>query len=157
MFSHVVIFWTDPANPKAADELLAGMDKYLRPIPGVLHFHAGREPSCRRRSNLPGRPQHNFPRQENPRRLPNAPVTRRIRQHCFQKNLPKSRSVRFSVTVDLAVPMQYGFNARTQSRKARKPKCLAEKHSPFNCLDCRPQNPLCAFASWRLCVEILVL
>ena len=39
MFSHVVIFWTDPANPKAADELLAGMEKYLRPIPGVLHFH----------------------------------------------------------------------------------------------------------------------
>ena len=42
MFSHVVIFWTDPANPKAADELLAGMQKYLRPIPGVLHFHAGK-------------------------------------------------------------------------------------------------------------------
>jgi len=42
MFSHVVIFWTDPANPKAADELLAGMEKYLRPLPGVLHFHAGK-------------------------------------------------------------------------------------------------------------------
>lgn len=42
MFSHVVIFWTDPANPKATDELLAGMNKYLRPIPGVLQFHAGR-------------------------------------------------------------------------------------------------------------------
>jgi hypothetical protein len=42
MFSHVVIFWTDPANPNAADELLAGMEKYLRPIPGVLHFHAGK-------------------------------------------------------------------------------------------------------------------
>jgi stress responsive alpha/beta barrel protein len=42
MFSHVVIFWTDPANPKAADELLAGMNKYLRPITGVLQFHAGR-------------------------------------------------------------------------------------------------------------------
>jgi hypothetical protein len=42
MFSHVVIFWTDPANPKAADELLAGMHKYLLPIPGVLHYHAGR-------------------------------------------------------------------------------------------------------------------
>jgi hypothetical protein len=24
MFSHVVIFWTDPNNPKAADELIAG-------------------------------------------------------------------------------------------------------------------------------------
>jgi hypothetical protein len=42
MFSHVVIFWTDPANPKAADELIAGAEKYLRPIPGVLHFHIGK-------------------------------------------------------------------------------------------------------------------
>ena len=42
MFSHVVIFWTDPANPKAADELLAGAEKYLRPIPGVVFFHIGK-------------------------------------------------------------------------------------------------------------------
>ena len=42
MFSHVVIFWTDPANPKGANELLAGIEKYLRPIPGALHFHAGK-------------------------------------------------------------------------------------------------------------------
>ncbi len=42
MFSHVVIFWTDPANPKAADELIAGAEKYLKPIPGALHFHVGR-------------------------------------------------------------------------------------------------------------------
>ena len=42
MFSHVVIFWTDPENPKAADELLAGMEKHLKPIPGVLQFHAGK-------------------------------------------------------------------------------------------------------------------
>lgn len=42
MFSHVVIFWTDPAKPKAAEEMLAGAEKYLRPIPGVLHFHVGR-------------------------------------------------------------------------------------------------------------------
>ena len=42
MFSHVVIFWTDPTNPNAADELLAGMEKYLKPIPGVLSFHAGK-------------------------------------------------------------------------------------------------------------------
>src|SRR5271163_3991771 len=47
-FSHVVIFWTDPANPKAADELLASMEKYLRPIPGVLHFHAGKMASSHR-------------------------------------------------------------------------------------------------------------
>lgn len=42
MFSHIVIFWTTPGNPKAADELLAGMHHYLKRVPGALHFHAGR-------------------------------------------------------------------------------------------------------------------
>jgi hypothetical protein len=42
MFSHVVIFWTDPARPNAVEELLAGCDQYLKGIPGVLHYHAGR-------------------------------------------------------------------------------------------------------------------
>ena len=42
MFSHVVIFWTNPANPQGADELIAGAEKYLRPIPGVLQFHIGK-------------------------------------------------------------------------------------------------------------------
>jgi len=42
MFSHIVIFWTDPAQPSAADELLAGCDRYLKTIPGILHYHAGR-------------------------------------------------------------------------------------------------------------------
>jgi hypothetical protein len=42
MFSHVVIFWTDPAQPKAADELIAGAQQYLRDIPGLLSFHVGR-------------------------------------------------------------------------------------------------------------------
>ncbi len=42
MFSHVVIFWTQPGKPKAADELIAGAEKYLRGIPGILHFHIGR-------------------------------------------------------------------------------------------------------------------
>jgi hypothetical protein len=48
MFSHVVIFWTDPANPKAADELIAGAKKYLAPIPGITHFHAGKMAPSRR-------------------------------------------------------------------------------------------------------------
>ena len=48
MFSHVVIFWTDPANPNSADELLAGMEKFLKPIPGVLQFHAGKMVSSHR-------------------------------------------------------------------------------------------------------------
>jgi len=42
MFSHVVIFWTDPAQPQAADELIAGADKYLKSIPGLVHFHVGK-------------------------------------------------------------------------------------------------------------------
>jgi len=42
MFSHVVIFWTDPKKPSAADELLAGAKKYLAGIPGILHFHIGK-------------------------------------------------------------------------------------------------------------------
>ena len=42
MFSHIVIFWTKPEIPNAAAELLAGAEKYLRPIPGVNSFHVGR-------------------------------------------------------------------------------------------------------------------
>ena len=42
MYSHVVIFWTDPKNAPAAEALLAGAEKYLQPIPGIVHFHAGR-------------------------------------------------------------------------------------------------------------------
>ena len=42
MFSHVVIFWTDPKNSKAADALMAGAEKYLKPIQGVMSFHVGR-------------------------------------------------------------------------------------------------------------------
>ena len=41
MFSHVVVFWTDPANPRAADDLIAGAKKYLAQIPGIAHFHVG--------------------------------------------------------------------------------------------------------------------
>lgn len=42
MFSHVVIFWTKTDKPNAVEELLAGAEKYLKPIPGVLHFHIGK-------------------------------------------------------------------------------------------------------------------
>jgi Stress responsive A/B Barrel Domain len=42
MFSHIVVLWTDPADPKAVDDLIAGAERYLRPIPGVLSLHAGR-------------------------------------------------------------------------------------------------------------------
>ena len=42
MFSHVVIFWTDPAQPNAVAKLIAGAEKYLKPIPGVLQFHVGK-------------------------------------------------------------------------------------------------------------------
>jgi len=42
MFSHVVIFWTDPTKPGAPDEVIAGARKYLAPIPGVVNFHLGK-------------------------------------------------------------------------------------------------------------------
>ena len=42
MFSHVVIFWTDPAQPNAVDELIVGANQYLKSIPGVLQFHVGK-------------------------------------------------------------------------------------------------------------------
>lgn len=41
-FSHIVIFWTDPKQPGAADELVALARTLLRPIPGIVHFHVGR-------------------------------------------------------------------------------------------------------------------
>ena len=42
MFSHIVVFWTDPAQPGAADELVAGAERLLKNIPGVRQFHAGK-------------------------------------------------------------------------------------------------------------------
>jgi hypothetical protein len=42
MFSHLVVFWTDPANPNAAEEFLAGANQLLKDIPGVVQFHAGK-------------------------------------------------------------------------------------------------------------------
>lgn len=42
MFSHVVIFWTDPAKPEAADAVIAGGEKFLKSIPGLTHFHIGK-------------------------------------------------------------------------------------------------------------------
>jgi len=42
MFSHIVIFWTNPADPRAADELIAGANKHLKDIPGILKFHVGK-------------------------------------------------------------------------------------------------------------------
>ena len=48
MFSHIVVFWTVPLNRGAADELLAGANKLLKNIPGVLQFHAGKMVQSRR-------------------------------------------------------------------------------------------------------------
>ena len=42
MFSHVVIFWTDPTKPDAADEVIAGANKFLKTIPGITYFHIGK-------------------------------------------------------------------------------------------------------------------
>jgi hypothetical protein len=48
MFSHVVIFWTDPAKPNAADELVAGAQRYLTQAAGIQHFHVGKMSSSPR-------------------------------------------------------------------------------------------------------------
>ena len=42
MFSHVVIFWTDPSKPDAPKELIAAANKYLASIPGIVNFHVGK-------------------------------------------------------------------------------------------------------------------
>jgi len=43
MLSHLVIFWIKPeAAPDAADVLLAGCFHYLKDLPGVVSFHAGK-------------------------------------------------------------------------------------------------------------------
>ncbi len=41
-FSHIVIFWTDPAKPEAADAVIAGANQFLKSIPGMTHFHVGK-------------------------------------------------------------------------------------------------------------------
>ena len=48
MFSHVVIFWTNPAITDAPEQLAAGANRYLKDVPGILSFHVGKmEPSHR--------------------------------------------------------------------------------------------------------------
>lgn len=43
MLSHAVIFWIKPeAPPDAAEMLLAGCYQYLKDLPGVVNFHAGK-------------------------------------------------------------------------------------------------------------------
>jgi hypothetical protein len=42
MYSHIVIFWTDPAQPNAAERLIEGANKYLMTLPGIQHFHVGK-------------------------------------------------------------------------------------------------------------------
>ena len=48
MFSHVVIFWTKPEIAGAAEALLEGAEKYLRPVPGIRLFHVGKMASSER-------------------------------------------------------------------------------------------------------------
>ena len=42
MYSHIVVFWTDPAQPNAVEELIAGANNYLKDLPGLVHFHVGK-------------------------------------------------------------------------------------------------------------------
>jgi hypothetical protein len=100
MFSHVVIFWTDPNNPQAADDLIAGANKYLKPIPGVLHFHVGKMAPSHRAvvdqsyqvALKPG-----FFRQENTGRLPGASAPHRICGKRIQAHVQESRRLRLRV------------------------------------------------------------
>lgn len=48
MFSHIVIFWTDASKPEAADALIEGANKYLKNIPGLVHFHVGKMATSKR-------------------------------------------------------------------------------------------------------------
>ncbi|MBL6765585.1 MAG: Dabb family protein [Verrucomicrobiae bacterium] len=42
MFSHAVIFWTKDGVENATEDLIAGIEQYLKPIPGIVNFHVGR-------------------------------------------------------------------------------------------------------------------
>ncbi len=48
MFSHIVVFWTNPAYLGAVDDLLGGANQLFKDIPGVLQFHAGKMVSSTR-------------------------------------------------------------------------------------------------------------
>jgi len=41
MFSHIVVFWTDPNQPDAPQKVAEGAKRYLPGIPGLEHFHVG--------------------------------------------------------------------------------------------------------------------
>jgi hypothetical protein len=42
MFSHIVVFWTDPNQPGAVEELVTAANKALAQIPGVTQCHTGK-------------------------------------------------------------------------------------------------------------------
>jgi hypothetical protein len=48
MFSHIVVFWVKPVPRHATDELIAGANKLLKSIPGIVQFHVGRTVSGKR-------------------------------------------------------------------------------------------------------------
>ena len=48
MFTHIVIFWTNPDQPNAVEELIKGAEHYLRPIPGAFAFPVGKMASSPR-------------------------------------------------------------------------------------------------------------
>lgn len=42
MFSHIVIWWTKPEIPDAADRMIEGVNRLLKPLPGVNVLHVGK-------------------------------------------------------------------------------------------------------------------
>ena len=96
MFSHIVIFWTDSAQPNAADELIAGANKYLKAIPGVLQFHVGKmSPSPRPVVDQTYQVALNliFPQQAGRGRLSGASAASGIRRAMREAVREKSRGV----------------------------------------------------------------
>jgi len=92
MFSHVVIFWTDPANPPRRRRVVGRHGNVLAEDSrcfALSRRQNGVQPSARGRSKLPGGPQYRLPRQEDARRLPGAPFARGVRQPRLQEDVPK--------------------------------------------------------------------
>ena len=62
MFSHIVVFWTDPAQPNAVDELIAGANQYQSHSrsAAISHWQNVAQPARRRGTKLSGGVEYDF-------------------------------------------------------------------------------------------------
>jgi hypothetical protein len=98
MFSHIVVFWTDPVNPNAADEFLAGANKLLKKHPrrvAISRRQNDAKPSSGGRAELLGRAEPHFSEQESAGRLSGASATRRVRGKICEAAGQKGGGLRF--------------------------------------------------------------